>query len=145
MIPTLEIECLHQFMISPRKTDCRRSFINLARGFEISNIRYVKCHIMLLFGTTLFGGKSGAIIREFSWGLTCLAHLYRALGRVSHFDCKKIDGPLTLLLTWVWIRLPFFAPIFGGPDFFRLQTGGVTGRVLTDVIDFIILLNLGNC
>ncbi|RYR73239.1 hypothetical protein Ahy_A02g007585 [Arachis hypogaea] len=41
------------------------------------------------------------------WGSACLAHLYRALCRATRVNCKEIDGPLTLLLTWAWIRLPF--------------------------------------
>ncbi|RYQ99177.1 hypothetical protein Ahy_B07g087065 [Arachis hypogaea] len=56
---------------------------------------YVKCHIILLFGTILFVDKFGAAVHwkflplfrnfpgivQFSWGSTCLAHLYRALCR----------------------------------------------------------------
>ncbi|RYR40331.1 hypothetical protein Ahy_A09g046065 [Arachis hypogaea] len=53
--------------------------------------KYVKCHII--------------------WESTYLAHLYRALCRAIRVDCKEIDGPLTLLLTWAWIRLPFLVPI----------------------------------
>ncbi|RYR24680.1 hypothetical protein Ahy_B02g058197 [Arachis hypogaea] len=55
--------------------------------------RYVKCHIMLLFSTVLFGDKSGACV----WRSACLAQLYKSLCRASRFDCKEIDGPLTLL------------------------------------------------
>ncbi|QHO34216.1 protein MAIN-LIKE 2-like [Arachis hypogaea] len=68
----LEAECLHQFGIAPRKTDCRESFIKLTwfRGLkdrivltdDIHIQRYVKCHIMLLFGTILFGDKLGAAV-----------------------------------------------------------------------------------
>ncbi|RYR41224.1 hypothetical protein Ahy_A08g037621 [Arachis hypogaea] len=96
--------------------------------------RYVKCHIMLLFGTVLFGDKSGAsvhwkflpLLRDFgsigqySWGSACLAHLYRSLCRASRFDCKEIDGPLTLLLTWAWIRLPYLAQVPREPRSFPL-------------------------
>ncbi|RYR75284.1 hypothetical protein HN51_020952 [Arachis hypogaea] len=52
----------------------------------------------------------------FSWGSACLAHLYRSLYRTTRLDCKEIDGPLTLLLAWAWIRLPFIAPIPNKPD-----------------------------
>ncbi|RYQ97368.1 hypothetical protein Ahy_B08g093412 [Arachis hypogaea] len=86
--------------------------------------RYVRCHIMLLIGTILFGDKSGAGVHwkflpllrdfvnigQFSWGSACLAHLYRALCRASRYNCKEIDGPLTLLLDWAWIRLPYISP-----------------------------------
>ncbi|RYR13059.1 hypothetical protein Ahy_B04g070255 isoform D [Arachis hypogaea] len=108
----LETECLHQFRVAPM---------------------YVKCHIML-FGTILFGDKSGATVHwkflpllrnfagiiQFSWGSTCLVHLYRSLCRVTCVDCKEMDGPLTLLLTWAWIRLPFLAPISDNPRVFSI-------------------------
>ncbi|QHO00638.1 uncharacterized protein DS421_13g408140 [Arachis hypogaea] len=65
----LEAECLDQFDVAPRKAHCRKSFIKLMwiRGLkdrlvlvdDIQIQRYVKCHIMLLFGTVVFGDKSG--------------------------------------------------------------------------------------
>ncbi|RYQ87339.1 hypothetical protein Ahy_B09g094842 [Arachis hypogaea] len=68
----LEAECLHQFGVAPRKTECRGSFIKLTwfRGLrdrivlnDVVHIRmYVKCHIMLLFETILFGDKSSAAV-----------------------------------------------------------------------------------
>ncbi|RYR27569.1 hypothetical protein Ahy_B01g051585 [Arachis hypogaea] len=65
-------------------TTCRRIGTINSGGIQ----RYVKCHIMLLFGTVVFGDKSGA---GFIWGSTCLAYLYRALYRATRVDCKKID------------------------------------------------------
>ncbi|XP_052111560.1 serine/threonine-protein phosphatase 7 long form homolog [Arachis duranensis] len=111
----LEAECLHQFGVAPSK-------------------RYVKCHIMLLIGTILFGDKSGAavhwkflpLLRDFasighySWGSACLAHLYRGLCRASRYNCKEIDGPITLLLGWAWIRLPYLSPLPREPHSFPL-------------------------
>ncbi|XLU49304.1 hypothetical protein S245_044118, partial [Arachis hypogaea] len=68
----LEVEYLQQFGIVPRKLDCRASCIKLTwlRDLkerlqlvdETSMQRYVKCHIMLLFGTVLFGDNSGASV-----------------------------------------------------------------------------------
>ncbi|RYR75465.1 hypothetical protein Ahy_A01g000003 [Arachis hypogaea] len=101
---------------------------------DIQIQRYVKCHIMLLFGAILFGDKSGVAVHwkflpllynfvgiiQFSWGSTCLAHLNRSLCRATCVDCKEMDGPLTLLLTWVWIRLPFLAPILCNPRLFPI-------------------------
>ncbi|QHO46802.1 uncharacterized protein DS421_6g190780 [Arachis hypogaea] len=140
----LEVECLHHFGVAPRKTECRGSFVKLTwfrrlkehivLDNDIQVQKYVKCHIMLLFGTIMFGDKSAAGvhwkflpllrnfggIREFSWGSACLAHLYRALCRATRVNCKEIDGPLTLLLTWAWIRLPFLSPIPGNPRVFPL-------------------------
>ncbi|QHN79128.1 uncharacterized protein DS421_19g667430 [Arachis hypogaea] len=140
----LEAECLHQFGVAPRKTDCRGSFIKLTwfRGLkdrivlndDVHIQMYVKCHIMLLFGTILFGDKSGAAVHwkflpllrnfgqiiQFSWGSACLTYLYRSLCKATRVDCKEMDGPLTLLLTWAWIRLPFLAPIPGNPRVFPI-------------------------
>ncbi|RYR32865.1 hypothetical protein Ahy_A10g047395 [Arachis hypogaea] len=140
----LEGECFHQFGVAPRKADCRGSGIkltwlrNLKERIQLTDEnsmqRYVKCHIMLLLGTILLGDKSGASVHwkflpllwdfhsisHFSWGSACLAHLYRSLCRASRFDCKEIDGPLTLLLAWFWIRLPYLAPPTRKPRSFPL-------------------------
>ncbi|XP_052109357.1 protein MAIN-LIKE 1-like [Arachis duranensis] len=140
----LEGECFHQFGVAPRKADCRGSGIkmtwlrNLKERIQLTDEnsmqRYVKCHIMLLLGTILLGDKSGASVHwkflpllrdfhsisNFSWGSACLAHLYRSLCRASRFDCKEIDGPLTLLLAWFWIRLPYLAPPTKEPRSFPL-------------------------
>ncbi|RYR75982.1 hypothetical protein Ahy_A01g000579 [Arachis hypogaea] len=92
---------------------------------QVSKEIYVKCHMMCLFGTTLFSDKSGisvhwkylpllrdfSQIHKFSWGSACLAHMYRSLCRVSRYDCKDMDGPLALLLVWAWIRMPTIGPL----------------------------------
>ncbi|XP_072081080.1 serine/threonine-protein phosphatase 7 long form homolog [Arachis hypogaea] len=104
----LEVECLHHFGVAPRKTECRGSFVKLTW------FRRLKDHLVLDNDIQI------QRIREFSWGLACLAHLYRALCRATRVDCKEIDGPLTLLLTWAWIRLPFLSPIPGNPRVFLL-------------------------
>ncbi|RYQ82154.1 hypothetical protein Ahy_B10g100764 [Arachis hypogaea] len=54
------------------------------------------------------------------WGAACLAHLYRALCRASRYNCKEINGPLTLLLCWAWIRLPYLSPLPREPRSFPL-------------------------
>ncbi|RYQ89732.1 hypothetical protein Ahy_B09g096226 isoform B [Arachis hypogaea] len=106
----LDAECLIQFGVAPRKSDCRGSCIkltwlrdlkeNLELTDDISIQRYVRCHIMLLIGTILFGDKSGA--------------------GASRYNCKEIDGPLTLLLYWAWIRLPYLSPLPREPRSFSL-------------------------
>ncbi|RYR29687.1 hypothetical protein Ahy_B01g054148 [Arachis hypogaea] len=140
----LQAECLEQFRVAPSKEQCRGCCIkltwlrdlkeNLQLIDEISICRYVKCHIMLLIGTILFGDKSGAAVHwkflpllrdfgsigQYSWGSACLAHLYRALCRASRFNCKEIDGPLTLPLVWAWIRLPYLSPLPRKPRSFLL-------------------------
>ncbi|RYR09965.1 hypothetical protein Ahy_B05g078410 isoform C [Arachis hypogaea] len=107
---TLEAECLHQFGVAPRKSECRGCCIkltwlqdlkeNIQLTDELSIQRYVKCHIMLLIGTILFGDKSGA--------------------GASRYNCKEIDGPITLLLGWAWIRLPYLSPLPSEPHSFPL-------------------------
>ncbi|XP_072054194.1 serine/threonine-protein phosphatase 7 long form homolog [Arachis hypogaea] len=66
-----EAKCLHQFGVAPRKSDCRGSCIKLTWLRDLKKLqltdenniqRYVKCHIMLLIGTILFGDKSGASV-----------------------------------------------------------------------------------
>ncbi|XLU36172.1 hypothetical protein S245_072238, partial [Arachis hypogaea] len=76
----------------------------------------------------------------------------------TRVDCKEMDGPLTLLLTWAWIRLPFLAPIPGNPRVFPianrrllddLQEGHFVwqgygiGDINPDVIPLDIRHNLG--
>ncbi|RYR79438.1 hypothetical protein Ahy_A01g004250 [Arachis hypogaea] len=140
----LQAECLDQLGVAPCKEESRGCCIkltwlrdlkeNLQLTDEISIRRYVKCHIMLLIGTILFGDKSGAAVHwkflpllrdfhgigQYSWGSACLAHLYRALCRASRFNCKEIDGPLTMLLGWAWIRLPYLSPLPREPRSFPL-------------------------
>ncbi|XP_025612077.1 serine/threonine-protein phosphatase 7 long form homolog [Arachis hypogaea] len=97
----LEAECLDQFGVAPMKKDCKGSFIKLVwfRALknrlvlvdEVQIHSYVKCHIMLMFGTVMFGDKSAAGVHwkflpllpniggiiQFSWGSACLAHLWQ--------------------------------------------------------------------
>ncbi|RYR79373.1 hypothetical protein Ahy_A01g004193 [Arachis hypogaea] len=89
---------------------------NLQLTDENSIQRYVKCHIMLLIGTILFGDKSGASMHwKFLLLLRDFGSIGQALCRASHYDCKKIDGPLTFLLGWAWICLPYLAPVSREP------------------------------
>ncbi|XP_025625120.1 protein MAIN-LIKE 2-like [Arachis hypogaea] len=91
-------ECLMNFGVAPTAIECRGSFIkltwlrNVKHGIILNSHeameRYSRCHIMSLFGTTLFADKSGAgvywkflsllrdipRIRTYSWGSACLAH-----------------------------------------------------------------------
>ncbi|XP_020967460.1 serine/threonine-protein phosphatase 7 long form homolog [Arachis ipaensis] len=91
----IEAECLLQFGVAPRKEDCVHwKFLPLLRDF--------------------------VSIGQYSWGSACLAHLYRALCRASRYNCKEIDGPLTLLLGWAWIRLPYLSPLPREPRSFPL-------------------------
>ncbi|RYR46523.1 hypothetical protein Ahy_A07g032249 [Arachis hypogaea] len=84
----LEAECLHQFGVAPRDKSgagVHWKFLPLLRDF--------------------------AGIGQYSWGSACLAHLYRALCKASRYNCKEIDGPITLLLCWAWMRMPYLSPL----------------------------------
>ncbi|XP_016191857.1 serine/threonine-protein phosphatase 7 long form homolog [Arachis ipaensis] len=137
----LKNEFMTQFGIVPTAADHKGSGVKLAwlrtlkRRMQLDTAlgrqMYVKIHLLLLFGTNLFCDKSGMTIhwkflpllrnvsdiRGFSWGSTCLAHLYRALCRESRYDCKEVDGLLALLCIWAWERLPFLAPVRSHPSF----------------------------
>ncbi|QHN83299.1 uncharacterized protein DS421_20g703570 [Arachis hypogaea] len=134
-------ECLMNFGVIPTASECRGSFIKLTwlRNVKYGIIlitheameHYTRCHIMSLFGTTLFADKSGAgmhwkflpllrdipRIRTYSWGSACLAHLCRSLCWATQYDYKDLDGPLALLHVWAWERMPFLAPIRRPPTF----------------------------
>ncbi|QHO54895.1 uncharacterized protein DS421_3g60790 [Arachis hypogaea] len=138
---SLENEFMIQFVTVPTAADHKGSGVKLAwlrtlkRRMQLDTAlgrqMYVTIHILLLFGTNLFCDKSGmtihwkflpllrnfAEIRDFSWGSTCLAHLYRTLCRVSRYNCKDVDGPLALLCVWAWEWLPFLAPVRSQPSF----------------------------
>ncbi|RYR51645.1 hypothetical protein Ahy_A06g026619 [Arachis hypogaea] len=132
----LENKCLAQFGVAPGPNDHKESEIKLAwfrtlkrrqhLTDQVSKKIYVKCHIMCLFGTTLFSDKSGisvywkylpllrdfSQIHKFSWvDSTCLAHMYRSLCRAPRYDCKDMDDPLALFLVWAWIRMPTIGPL----------------------------------
>ncbi|RYQ80825.1 hypothetical protein Ahy_Scaffold1g106966 isoform D [Arachis hypogaea] len=104
----LEAECLDQFGVAPMKANCRGSFIKLVW------FRALKNRLVLVDEVQI------QRIIQFSWESACLAHLYRSLCRTTCVDCKEIDGPLTLSLTWAWIRLPFIALIPSNPQIFPI-------------------------
>ncbi|RYR68145.1 hypothetical protein Ahy_A03g014614 [Arachis hypogaea] len=109
-VEALEVECLHQLGDAPRKPECRGS------GIKLTWLRDLKEKLQL----QLDNEESKQSIVQFSWGSTCLAHLYRALCRASRYDCKEIDGSLTLLVVWAFMRLPFLSPVPRKPRSFPL-------------------------
>ncbi|RYR31926.1 hypothetical protein Ahy_B01g056874 [Arachis hypogaea] len=87
--------------------------------------RYLRCPIFCLLGSILFPDKSTVYahakylpllcdfdrIHTYNWGSACLAHLYRALCRVSRYDTKEMDDPLNILFVWAWERMSCIAPV----------------------------------
>ncbi|XP_025630542.1 serine/threonine-protein phosphatase 7 long form homolog [Arachis hypogaea] len=131
----LVAQSLAIFSSKPQVSSSSKSYINLSRVGHIrdtqpldtweSVMRYVRCHIFCLLGTTLFVDKSTVYfhakylpllqnfdqISNYSWGSACLANLYRSLCCASRYNCKEMDGPLDLLFVWAWERMPRLAPI----------------------------------
>ncbi|RYR38052.1 hypothetical protein Ahy_A09g042994 [Arachis hypogaea] len=108
----LEAECIHQFGIALRKADYRESFIKLTwlrdlkerlqLNDQLSIERYVKCHIMLLFGTILFGDTSGTTcIINFCRCSTTLLRSRRLLVGVLHAWCTCTERYVRLLVLTV--------------------------------------------
>ncbi|RYR13235.1 hypothetical protein Ahy_B04g070341 isoform F [Arachis hypogaea] len=87
-------------------------------GMTISSFDALEAECLLQFGVA--PRKDECRSRKYSWGSACLAHLYRALCRASRYNCKEIDGPLTLLLVWAWFRLPYLSPVPREPRSFPL-------------------------
>ncbi|XP_015955185.1 serine/threonine-protein phosphatase 7 long form homolog [Arachis duranensis] len=118
----LDAECLHQFGVAPRKSECRGCYIKLTWLRDLKeNIQLtdeVSIQRCALEVSTL--ARDFASIGQYSWGSACLAHLYKALCRASRYNCKEMDGPITLLLGWAWIRLPYLSPLPREPQSFSL-------------------------
>nr|KYP47460.1 Serine/threonine protein phosphatase 7 long form isogeny [Cajanus cajan] len=47
---------------------------------------------------------------RYSWGFTCLAHLYREICRAICPSPKKKGGCSLLLQSWAWYHMPFIQP-----------------------------------
>ncbi|XP_072062125.1 protein MAIN-LIKE 2-like [Arachis hypogaea] len=86
--------------------------------------RYTRAYIMILLGTQLFTDKFGNRIHirwlpyvarledmgGYSWGSAAPAWLYRCMCRVANRHVVKLAGPLQLLQSWIFWRIPGFRP-----------------------------------
>ncbi|KAE8703470.1 hypothetical protein F3Y22_tig00110469pilonHSYRG00159 [Hibiscus syriacus] len=88
-----------------------------------------RAYILQLIGGILMPDKSGSYVhtqyllflrnfennRQYSWGSTILAFLYREMCKaslvVNDNNTAEIGGCLLLLQSWAWHRLPFLTPI----------------------------------
>ncbi|QHO08968.1 uncharacterized protein DS421_14g477240 [Arachis hypogaea] len=96
----LENECISQFGIAHGPNDHRGSGVKLAWFHTLKRRQHLT-----------------DAIHKFSWGSACLAHMYRSLCRTSRYDCKDIDGPISLLLVWAWLRMPSIGPLLMDTSF----------------------------
>ncbi|RYR09911.1 hypothetical protein Ahy_B05g078345 [Arachis hypogaea] len=90
-------ECLMNFGVAPTASECRGSFIkltwlrNVKHGITLTTHEtmehYTRCHIMSLFGTTLFADKFGAgvhwkflpLLRDIPRIRTCNTLIFKSL------------------------------------------------------------------
>ncbi|XP_052117546.1 protein MAIN-LIKE 2-like [Arachis duranensis] len=78
---SLEAECLLQFGVAPRKSDCRGSCVKLTWLQDLKE------------NLELTDEISTQSIGQYSWGSACLAHIYRALCSASRW--RLVDNPYT--------------------------------------------------
>src|SRR5262245_4672892 len=86
--------------------------------------QWTRGFILLMLGGTLLGDASQSTVParwlqylddldmsgKYSWGGAVLAHLYRELCAAANGEKKSICGPLHLLQTWAWSRIPGIRP-----------------------------------
>jgi len=86
--------------------------------------QYARAHILILIDSMLMPDTSTNIVHfmylsllrdlahlsNFSWGLTMLACLYRALDHSTKFEQDNIDGCMLLLQCWAWERFTCISP-----------------------------------
>ncbi|KAL4394715.1 hypothetical protein AHAS_Ahas02G0179700 [Arachis hypogaea] len=97
------------------------TYIMPVSGYTYGNTAGLENEFMMQFGIVpMTGDHKGndvkfawlcTIKRSFSWGSTCLAHLYIALCRASYYDYKDMDGSLVWLCVWNWEQLPFLSTV----------------------------------
>jgi len=85
---------------------CRAYILSLIGGALMSDRTENKFHLMYLsFFTNLHR------TRQYSWGFTCLAVLYRELCRSTDAKAKTMDGCASLLQSWARYHMPYIAPL----------------------------------
>ncbi|RYR34808.1 hypothetical protein Ahy_A10g049846 [Arachis hypogaea] len=99
-------------------------------------IQYARCYIMYLLGVVLLPDKANNIVHvrylplladfdaisSYSWGSACLCWLYRAMCLATDYTVEGMGGCHTLLMSWIYYRLPFWAPDVTAPHTFPLAT-----------------------
>ncbi|MBA0865511.1 hypothetical protein Goshw_012863 [Gossypium schwendimanii] len=87
---------------------------------EVERIRYARAYILEMIGGYLMSDLSRNLVLrwllklvdfravgEFSWGSVMLATLYREMCGATPPNKAKIEGCLSLLLSWARFRFPF--------------------------------------
>ncbi|QHO48545.1 uncharacterized protein DS421_1g06340 [Arachis hypogaea] len=71
-------------------------------------------------------------IITYSWGSVVLCWLYRAMCLATDYNIEGMSGCHTLLMSWIYFRLPFWAPDVTSPYTFPLATRWVGKRGKND-------------
>ncbi|XP_020972853.1 protein MAIN-LIKE 1-like [Arachis ipaensis] len=99
-------------------------------------VRYARCYIMYLLGGVLLPDKANNTVHvrylpllanydtisTYSWGSAVLCWLYRAMCLATDYNVERMAGCHTLLMSWIYFKLPFWAPKVTSPYMFPLAT-----------------------
>ncbi|RYR29156.1 hypothetical protein Ahy_B01g053480 [Arachis hypogaea] len=99
-------------------------------------IQYARCYILYLLGGVLLPDKANNTVHvrylplladfdgisSYSWGSACLCWLYRAMCLATDYTVESMGGCHTLLMSWIYYRLSFWAPDVTTPHTFPLAT-----------------------
>ncbi|RYR02432.1 hypothetical protein Ahy_B06g081222 [Arachis hypogaea] len=113
---------------------------------EEALVRYARCYIMYLLGGVLLPDKANntvhvrylpllanyEAISTYSWGSAVLCWLYRGMCLATDYNVEGMSGCHTLLMSWIYFRLPFWAPDVTSPYTFSLATTWVGKRGKND-------------
>ncbi|RYR38012.1 hypothetical protein Ahy_A09g042947 [Arachis hypogaea] len=97
---------------------------------------YAHCYILYLLGGILLLDKANNTVHirylpllanydaisTYSWGSAVLCWLYRAMCLATDYNTKGMVGYYTLLMSWIYYTLPFWAPEMTSPYNFPLAT-----------------------
>nr|KYP61939.1 Serine/threonine protein phosphatase 7 long form isogeny [Cajanus cajan] len=86
----------------PLNQHCRAYILRLIGGVIMSDNYGNRLHLMYL---PLLADLERA--GRYSWGSTCLAHLYKEMCREIYPSSKKMSGCSLLLQSWAWYHMPF--------------------------------------
>ncbi|XLR05360.1 hypothetical protein S83_071558 [Arachis hypogaea] len=108
--------------------------------------QYARCYILYLLGGVLLPDKANNTvhvrylpllayydaIRTYSWGSAVLCWLYRAMCLATDYNVEVLAGCHTLLMSWIYYKLFFWAPNVTTPYSFPLATRWVRKKGQND-------------
>ncbi|RYR05640.1 hypothetical protein Ahy_B06g085477 [Arachis hypogaea] len=116
---------------------------------EEALVRYPRCYIMYLLGGVLLPDKANntvhvrylpllanyEAISTYSLGSAVLCWLYRGMCLATDYNIEGMSGCHTLLMSWIYFRLPFWAPDVTSPYTFPLATTWAGKRGKNDYVE----------